>query len=439
MNDLFLSILGLAALLAIDYLAISTRAAYTQTNHARLLSLREQMEAKVNAAVGLLYSLPRLKASLNLTLLLARFFILGVILLYLMGFPVNVMPWGMLLALAVTAILLFWFEWAAESRVGHSPEMWAVKLAPYAKVWIVIMKPLVLPLAIGGEEQVISEGLLGSVTEDELKTLVDAGQEEGVFEQGERQMIFSIIQLRDTLAREIMVPRIDMLALDVTTPLTDAVDALLQSGHSRVPVFEETVDNTLGLLYAKDLLRVWRMGGQLNTLRDLLRPAYFVPEAKKVDELLTELQAQRIHMAIVVDEYGGVAGLVTLEDIVEEIVGEILDEYDQAEEAPYQVLKTGEYVFLGRVDLDDFNEVMSSHLPVEEADTIGGFMYSRIGRVPEVGEKVQEDSLLLTVEQVSGRRIRKIRAQWLLPEADGGEEKPHANERSSRTIDTDSH
>jgi putative hemolysin len=436
-NDLFFSILGFAALLAMDYLAIATRAAYTQTNHARLLSLREQMEAKVSIAVSLLYSLPRLKASLNLTLLLARFFILGIVFLYTAVIPNNPIPWLFWILMALSAIVVFWFEWAVENQVSRNPEIWAVKLAPFARIWVTLMKPLMLPLAFGSEEQNTSESI-GSVTEDELKTLVDAGQEEGVFEQGERQMIFSIFQLRETLAREIMVPRIDMLVLDVLTPLTDAVDTLLQSGHSRVPVFEETVDNTLGLLYAKDLLRVWRTGGQLNSLRDLLRPAYFVPEAKKVDELLTELQAQRIHMAIVVDEYGGVAGLVTLEDIVEEIVGEILDEYDQAEEAPYQVLKTGEHIFLGRVDLDDFNEIMSSNLPSDEADTIGGFMYSRIGRVPEVGEKVKEDTLLLTVEQVSGRRIRKVRAQWLLPEPDGGEENQHANERSTRTLDTNS-
>jgi putative hemolysin len=436
-NDLFFSILGFAALLAMDYLAIATRAAYTQTNHARLLSLREQMEAKVSIAVSLLYSLPRLKASLNLTLLLARFFILGIVFLYTAVIPNNPIPWLFWILMALSAIVVFWFEWAVENQVSRNPEIWAVKLAPFARIWVTLMKPLMLPLAFGSEEQNTSESI-GSVTEDELKTLVDAGQEEGVFEQGERQMIFSIFQLRETLAREIMVPRIDMLVLDVLTPLTDAVDTLLQSGHSRVPVFEETVDNTLGLLYAKDLLRVWRTGGQLNSLRDLLRPAYFVPEAKKVDELLTELQAQRIHMAIVVDEYGGVAGLVTLEDIVEEIVGEILDEYDQAEEAPYQVLKTGEHIFLGRVDLDDFNEIMSSNLPSDEADTIGGFMYSRIGRVPEVGEKVKEDTLLLTVEQVSGRRIRKVRAQWLLPEPDEGEENQHANERSTRTLDTNS-
>jgi CBS domain containing-hemolysin-like protein len=209
-----------------------------------------------------------------------------------------------------------------------------------------------------------------------------------------------------------MVPRIDMLSLEVTTPLPDAVDALLESGYSRVPVFEESIDNTLGLLYAKDLLKVWREGSELDSMRELLRRVFFVPEAKKVDELLTEMQSQRVHMSIVVDEYGGVAGLVTLEDIVEEILGEIQDEYDEGEEAPYQKLESGEYLFMGRIDLDDFNEIMGSELPGDDADTLGGFIYSRLGRVPTVGDKVQADQLLLVVEQVSARRIRKVRALW---------------------------
>jgi CBS domain containing-hemolysin-like protein len=188
---------------------------------------------------------------------------------------------------------------------------------------------------------------------------------------------------------------------------------LLRSGYSRVPVFEESVDNTLGLLYAKDLLRAWREGEKLGFLRDLLRDAYFVPEAKKADELLAEMQTRRMHMAIVVDEYGGVAGLVTLEDIVEEILGEIQDEYDQGEEAPYQELTDGDgYMFQGRIDLDDFNDIMSSDLPSDEADTLGGYIYSRLGRVPTVGEKVHTGNLLLTVEQVSARRIRKVSARW---------------------------
>jgi putative hemolysin len=223
-------------------------------------------------------------------------------------------------------------------------------------------------------------------------------------------------RLGNTLAREIMVPRIDMLALEVQTPLPEAVDELLRSGHSRVPVYEETVDHTLGLLYAKDLLRVWREGDRLESLRSLLRPAYFVPEAKEVDKLLAEMQSQRIHMAVVIDEYGGVAGLVTLEDIVEEVLGEIRDEYDQGEEAPYQKIKGEGYVFLGRVSLDDFNEIMGSTLLKEGSDTLGGYIYNQLGRVPNVGDEVQEGDLFLTVEQVSGRRIRKVRARWQLSE-----------------------
>jgi CBS domain containing-hemolysin-like protein len=224
-----------------------------------------------------------------------------------------------------------------------------------------------------------------------------------------------------------MVPRIDMQALDANIPFEQAVDALLQSGHSLAPVFDETVDNTLGLLYAKDLLRAWREGDQIHSLRPLLRPAYFIPEAKKVNELLEEMQSRRVHMAIVVDEYGGVAGLVTLEDIVEEILGEIRDEYDQAEESPYQALKDGEYLFQGRVDLDDFNEIMGSSLPKEEADTLGGFIYSQLGRVPSAGENVQKDGLLLTVEQVSARRIRKVRARWVPAGSEDGDKKNDTN------------
>jgi CBS domain containing-hemolysin-like protein len=283
-----------------------------------------------------------------------------------------------------------------------------------------------LPLGLGGDKTDGHE-TAGIVTEDELKNLVDAGQEEGVFELGERRMIHSIFQLGDTLAREIMVPRIDMMALDVRTAPSQAVDALLQSGHSRVPVFEDTVDNTLGLLYAKDLLRLWREGGQPASLQELLRPAYFVPEAKKVDELLEEMQARRIHMAIVVDEYGGVAGLLTLEDIVEEIIGEVRDEYDQAEEAPYQEVMEGGYLFLGRIDLDDFNEVMGSNLPKDEADTLAGYIYGRLGRVPAVGENVRDGELLLTVEQVSSRRIRKVRATWVLPDTQTEKENHRAD------------
>ena len=411
MTELVYIIIALVLLLLLDLMAIAARGSFMQTNHARLLALREQSGERVNQTVALLLALARLRISLNLTLIITRFLLAGLALLivYRLGvYPTLLVVAGLLLM----ALVVFWFEWIVERNVARNPETWAMRLTGFVRLMVSVASFLLLPLLIFGDSTEMME-TPSIVTEDELKTLVDAGQEEGIFEQGERRMIYSIFQLGDTLTREIMVPRIDMLALDVNTPLPDAVDALLQSGYSRVPVFEETVDNTLGLLYAKDLLRAWREGDELGSLRSLLREAYFVPEAKKVDELLAEMQSLRIHMAIVVDEYGGVAGLVTLEDIVEEILGEIQDEYDQGEEAPYQKMEDGKYMFLGRIDLDDFNEIMNSDLPSDEADTLGGYIYSRLGRVPTVGEKVRTGKLLLTVEQVSARRIRKVSARWL--------------------------
>jgi CBS domain containing-hemolysin-like protein len=368
-----------------------------------------------------------LQASLRFAQAILRFLMAGaVIILYTPAATLTTRAaLSVLAAMLITALVVFLLEWTVEMIISREPETWAIRLAPYAKALLFVTSPLLaLPLAFSHETNGVHEGA-GTVTEDELMSLVDAGQQEGVLEQGERKMIYSIFRLGDTLAREIMIPRIDLLALDVDTSPPEAVDALLKSGFSRVPIYEGTVDNILGLLYAKDLLRIWREGNQIDSLSQLLRPAYFVPEAKKVDELLAEMQSQRIHMAIVVDEYGGVAGLVTLEDIVEEIVGEILDEYDQVEEMPYQSVSEGEYVFQGRVDLDDFNEIMNTDLPDDEADTLGGFIYSQIGRVPTGGEHVFVDNIQLIVDQVTGRRIRKVRARRIQPPDKDGEYKSH--------------
>ncbi len=249
------------------------------------------------------------------------------------------------------------------------------------------------------------------MTEADLKEWVTNDQDASALQPEERRMIYSIFQFGETLAREIMVPRIDVTALDVDTSVTEAVQTFIRSGHSRLPVFADTIDNVLGLLYAKDLLPVLQAGQVEQGLRSLLRPAYFIPETKKVDDVLAEMQSQRIHMAIVVDEYGGFAGLVTLEDIVEEIVGEILDEYDQSEEALYAAVGPDEFVFAGRIDIDDFNEVMHANLRDDEAETLAGFVYDQLGYVPQEGVTLQVDDLVFTIEQVTGRRIRRIRVQ----------------------------
>jgi len=423
--DLFYFI-GLLVFLLLDLITCAARSALMNTNLARLLAQREQMITQVSRTTALLSDITRTKASLDLFQFIMRILVAGFALLIFVPWTATPYHWVYSLGvLLLAAVITFFFEWSIEIYVSHHPETWALRLSGFTRVLNIVMMPLLaLPLRMTGSSKSNHEG---SVTETELISMVEAGQEEGVLEQEEQQMIVSIFRLGDTLVREIMVPRIDILALDVNTPFDQAMDALQQSGHSRIPIFKDRVDNVLGLLYAKDLLGIWREGKREVSLSEHLRQAYFVPEAKKADELLAELQAKRIHMAIVVDEYGGVAGLVTLEDIVEEIVGEIRDEYDQAEELLYQAINEDEYLFQGRIDLDDFNDIMGTELPNSEADTLSGLIYSRIGRVPTAGDNVQVDNLQLTVEQISGQRIRKVRAQRLPFRPENGDREHHAD------------
>ena len=356
--------------------------------------------------------LPRPYAGLHLLQSLARLLLFGGILLFTIQYIENIAVWAVLGILILIGLVVALAEWIVEQIASRNPENWVMRLIVFIRLINFVLYPLVSLTLLLSADKNNADNSLSKVTEDELITLVDASEQNGIIEQEERQMIRSIIQLGETLTREIMVPRIDVIALDVDAPLTEAMDKLVETGFSRVPVYEDTIDNILGLLYAKDLISLWRTGkDQDESLRGVLRDAYFVPEAKKADELLTELQIRRVHMAIVVDEYGGVAGVVTLEDIIEEIFGEIQDEYDENEEQLYQIQDDGSYIFRGRVDLDDFNDLMDADLPVDEADTLGGFLYMRFGHVPTAGEHVDEDGLRLTVEQVSRRRIRKVRAQ----------------------------
>jgi CBS domain containing-hemolysin-like protein len=416
--DLFYAI-GLIIFLILDLVTTAARTSILNINSTRLLAQREQVGPQINRTIALVSNLPRTQASLKSFQLLLRFLIAGFSILLFVPWTTSQFPWAIsLVVLLLAGLLTYYLEWIVELGISGNPATWAIRLSVFAKALYVLMTPiLVLPILFFSSSESDQEA---GVTETELISLVEAGQEEGVLEQEEQKMIVSIFRLGDTLVREIMVPRIDLLALDVNTPIGDALDALQRTGHSRVPVFKDSVDNILGLVYAKDLLGIWREGRRVVSLSDYLRPAYFVPEAKKADELLAELQAKRIHMAIVVDEYGGVAGLVTLEDIVEEIVGEIRDEYDQAEELLYQAVSEDEYIFQGRIDLDDFNDIMGSELPNSEADTLSGLIYSRIGRVPTAGDNVHIENLKLTVEQVSGQRIRKVRAQRLPINSENG-------------------
>jgi putative hemolysin len=258
----------------------------------------------------------------------------------------------------------------------------------------------------------------------EIRLIVEQGSQQGVLEAEEEQMISAVMSLSDSKLHEVMVPRIDIVAIDQEASFDDAVTLVLTEGHSRTPLYKESVDHIVGILYAKDLLRIIAAGGPRPRLRDIMRPALFVPESQAVDDLLNELQRRRVHMAIVLDEYGGTAGLVTIEDLLEEIVGEIQDEFD--EEEPMKVIvREGEAILDGRADIDQMGELVDPALELEddeEYDTVGGFVYHRIGRVPVVGDTVAVDPFKITVIKVTGRRVGKVRVTW-----DAGAAKPVAD------------
>ncbi len=229
-------------------------------------------------------------------------------------------------------------------------------------------------------------------------------------ERHEKAMIYAILHLDQTPVREIMVPRVDVVSLDVSVPLDEAVPRMLESGHSRLPIYEESPDNIIGILYGRDLLAATNrgQGAAPPTLRDLLRPCFFVPESKRVDEMLTEFQQRRVHLAVVVDEYGGVAGIVTIEDLLEEIVGEIEDEFDR-EEPTVERLESGDAQVDARIPIDSFNEEFNVDIEPQGFDTLGGFMFSRLGRIPTSGDMVEEAGLRMQVTATAGRRVKKVR------------------------------
>ena len=414
----------LVVALAGNGLLAAARSALVGASRARLVQLAENHTAGAALALRVAGDATPLIATIRLAQTTLRFLSAGLIAVLfepplaalIAGWP-NLAPGAASLALFVLMLLAALLvvsvgELLPERWVLRQPEQWALVFAPLVAGLEWVLSPLVR-LALYGAS-LVSRPLVGHplafVTEEEIKTMVDAGEEGGVIEEEEKEMINAIFDMGDTLAREIMVPRIDVLALDVSTPLPQAVDAVLAVGHSRVPIYQGNIDNVVGLLYAKDLLRAWKDAGQGGKLSDLMRPAYFAPETKKVDQLLADLQQKRIHMAIVVDEYGGTAGIVTLEDIVEEIVGDIRDEYDVDEESLFERIHDGEYVFDARISLDDVNELLELRLPTSESDSLGGFIYGQLGHVPSAGEKVPADQATFEVLSVTGRRIRKVRA-----------------------------
>ncbi|NTW01154.1 MAG: HlyC/CorC family transporter [Oscillochloris sp.] len=316
------------------------------------------------------------------------------------------------LGLLLLAILVF-SEALPKALVIRNPDATALRLARPLRMISQLLWPIISlinlltsPLfkLISGRSSYTSP----LVTEEELRLLVNVGEEEGLIEHEEREMIEGVIAFGNTLLREIMVPQVDIIAIEVDTPLDQALGVVIACGHSRIPVYNETINHIVGILYAKDLIPALRDSNRDMPINSLLRSAHFVPETMRVNVLLEDLQQRRVHMAIIVDEYGNTAGIATIEDLIEQIVGEIQDEYD-TEDPSIQMIGEGEYMVDGRASIDDVNYLTDLHLFSDSADRIGGLVYEQLGRVPRVGDELMLEQAIVTVLSVQGVRPQKLR------------------------------
>jgi CBS domain containing-hemolysin-like protein len=333
--------------------------------------------------------------------------------------------WELIVAIVIGALAVFaLLEAIPRAVVARNPEWWGLKLAPLMGAFKLVFggvgKLVLLPTRVVRAPSTDEE--------EEMLRFLEIEDAEGEIEDDERKMIRAVFDLEETAVREIMTPRTDFVAAEADANVQDVVRLIISRGYSRIPLYDENLDNIVGIIYAKDLFRYLAESRLPKRMRDVARPAFFVPESKRLDDLLTEMRKQRVHMAIVVDEYGGTAGLVTIEDLVEEIVGEIEDEYDRIEHPIVQVTPD-EALLDGRVSIWDVNELFGSHIEAEDFDTVGGCVFHMLGRVPAVGDIVAADGLTLTVLSVEGHRVRRVRAVRRIT-ADEDEEASRRNSKS---------
>ncbi len=314
---------------------------------------------------------------------------------------------------AMTIIILIFGEIGPKSLATHHPESVSYRIARPISLLMKLLYPVVyiLTLISGALVRLLGEpvGNREEVTEDEIRTLVNVGEELGVIEGTESRMIHSVLELTDTPVRNIMVPRTAMTAIEVNSSLQDLLEIIRRDRYSRIPVYEEDIDNVIGLLHAKDVCSLTTEEQSAFDLRKLLRPTIYVLETKLSGQVLRDLQKHRVYMAIIIDEYGGTAGIVTIEDLIEEIVGEIVDEYD-VEDPPVEVLDEYTTFFDARLTVEEVNDELNIHLPTNRAETIGGLIYAILGRIPKPGETATVGRVVLTVDKMDRRSIERVRA-----------------------------
>ncbi len=401
--------MAIVVLLLVSVLLAMAETAFTRMSRIRALALEEEGR---KGAPRLAAMLERPERTLNVLLLLVLVSqmtsasLLGVLLESSFGGA------GLVIGLALQIVVYFVIgEVAPKTYAIQHPDRATLWLSPF--LWAITRFP---PLRL------LSSGLIGLanvllpgrglkegpfVTEEDLRTMADVAADEKAIEREERRLIHSIFEFGDTFVREVMVPRPDMVAVEADMTVEEAISRAIEAGFSRLPCYVDTTDDILGLVYLKDLVQQARAGAGRQPVRVAVRDAVFVPEQKRADELLREMRTEKFHMAMVVDEHGGTAGLVTLEDLIEEIVGEITDEFD-VEGPGLEQLPGGALRAPGRTPIDEVSEALGHELPDTEWDTVAGLVFNLLGHVPDAGETVRFQGLEFRAERVDGRRIASV-------------------------------
>lgn len=391
------------------FLAMS-ETSLTSTNRIRAMALDEDDRRGSKHLLRLVEHPERFLTALLLIVLVCQVIsasLLGIVADRLFGGS------GVIAVIVIQVFFIFVF-------VESGPKTWAIQHVDRAAL---LAAPVVSAITQFPPVRLLARGLIGVtnvvlpgkglkqgpyVSEEELLAFADVAAEEEVIEHEERALIRSIIEFGDTVVREVMVPRPDMVAIEGRATSGDALEVAMGAGYSRIPVFELGIDDIIGVVYTKDVMRAVRDGAATEPVRALVRDAHFVPETKRVSELMKEMQSEKFHIALVIDEYGGTAGLVTLEDLIEELVGEIVDEFD-VEEPAVEPLRGGGFRVNARMPVDEVNELLGAELPSGDWDTVGGLVFNLLGHVPTEGEAVSVDGYQLAAEKVQGRRIGRVR------------------------------
>lgn len=408
--------LTLTGLLILHFTVVLTESALT---HSRSSLLREQADngdKRAESALRLMDAHVRLSITKHFSLTLIKFALAGVTIAYI--YPLylandeNVLlsPPAALIVLAIVGYVVG--ELLPDTLGRVHADAWVLGLAPIMGMLMIVFMPIVwlfsrleaiIKQITGGQT------LAKDIIEEEIIDLVESSERGSALEDDERDMIRSVLEFDETMVREIMVPRLDITAVEIDEPLQEALRLFIESGHSRIPVYDDEIDRIEGVLYAKDLLAVWYRGeAERKTIRELMRPAYVIPETKRAEDLFREFQTTNTQLAIVVDEFGSTAGVISVEDIVEEIVGDIRDEYDTTETVEVTKLNEDEFTVDASINLYDFNQVLHADLPTDEHDSLGGYLYEQFGHVPQPGERLERAGLLMRIESVEGVRIRGV-------------------------------